>query len=148
MSNPLKLPSTEDDLIELVKIESEKRFSKEYIDKCNEVKDEVNGWIRISEEMQYEIVRDYLIKKYGEASDMAIDIGVNMLRKAQYIKPDNEHVKNIVYVKNNKANKGRFKSGDKLEDVQLWSIDGKTQTNLFDLMADDRVNIMMAASHT
>ena len=98
--------------------------------------------------MQNEIVRDYLIKKYGKTSDMAIEIGVSMLRNAQYLKPDDKNVKGLVYVKNNKANKGRFKTGDKVENVNLWSMDSKNKLSLFDLLVKDKVNIVMAASHT
>lgn len=145
--NPLNLPSN-DDILQIVKIEGKKRLSDEYIEKCTLVKDEVNGWLRITSEMQTQIVTDYLINKYGKTSDMSIDIGVNMLRNAQYLYPDNPDVQNLVYVKNNKANQGRFKAGDKLEDMMIWNIEGKQENSLFNLLSSDKTNIIFAASHT
>ena len=147
MFNPNKLPCL-DDIIKIAEIEGKIRLSKEYIDKCTHVKDEVNGWLRITGEMQKEIVTKYLKDKYGEATEPGIDIGVNMLRNAQVLFPDNETVQNLVYVKNNKAEIGRFKSGHKLEEVKLHTMDGQSEVSLFDLMSNDKINIVMAASHT
>ena len=147
MFNPNKLPCP-DDIIKIAEREGKIRLSKEYIDECTAVKDEVNGWLRITGEMQKRIVTEYLQEIYGEATPAGIDIGVNMLRNAQVLFPDNDIVQNLVYVKNNKANIGRFKAGDKLEDIKLHTIDGKSEISLFDLLSDDKINIVIAASHT
>ena len=141
MSNPLNLPS-HDDIIEIVKQEGKMRHSEEYIQECNRVADEPNGWLRITGEMQEKLVRDYGFK------DVAVPIALNMLRRAQYAYPNNEHVKDLVYVKNNKANMGRFKEGDHIENVQLWDIDGKEMCDFGNLLKEGMVNIVFAASHT
>lgn len=47
------------DLILMLQKEEEIRMSQKYIDLCDEVKDEPNGWLRISEEIQYQIARDF-----------------------------------------------------------------------------------------
>jgi hypothetical protein len=140
-SNPLGLPSHED-VINMVKEEGKIRLSNEYIHKCDEVASEVNGWLRITDEMQ----RD-LVTQHGFTGP-AFDIALNMLRNAQVLYPDNPYVKDLVYVKNNKANKGRFNKGDKLEDVTLWNMKGDTQISLFDMLKHDKPNIILAASHT
>lgn len=139
--NPLGLPS-HDDIIELVKIESQMRFSKEYIDKCNQVKDEPNGWLRITGEMQQQIITDYGFK------GVAVPIALNMLRRAQYLYPDNPHVQNLVYVKNNKANMGTFKAGDIIKDVELWNLCGTEMNKFSGLLSKDKINIVLSASHT
>lgn len=141
MANPLNLPS-HDDIIELVKVEGKIRMSKEYIDECDKVADEPNGWLRITGEMQKRIVNEHGFK--GTSADIAL----NMLRRAQYLYPDNEHVKDLVYVKNNKANKGRFKNGDKIEDIKLYDITGKCGLNYMNLLQKGKVNVVLAASHT
>jgi hypothetical protein len=141
LKNPLGLPS-HNDIIEIVKEEGQIRLSKDYIRKCDEVANEVNGWLRITDEMQQE-----LVKKYGFTGP-AFHIALNMLRNAQVLYPDNPHVKDLVYVKNNKANQGRFKSGDKLEDITLWTISGDKQVKLFDMLSKEKPNIVLAASHT
>lgn len=140
-NNPLGLPS-HDDIIELVKIESIMRYSDEYINECNRVANEPNGWLRITGEMQEQIARDYGF------TDVAVSIAVNMLRTAQYRYPDNEHVQNLVYVKNNKANLGRFNNGDTIDNVNLYDIDGIHNIELNNLLQKDKINIIFAASHT
>lgn len=71
-----------------------------------------------------------------------------MLRRAQYLYPDNEFVKELVYVKNNKANMGRFVNGDKVEDVQLYDITGKCSMEYKGLLEKGKINVVLAASHT
>jgi hypothetical protein len=143
MTNPLNLPSPKA-IIELVKKEGIIRLSKEYIKQCDDVANEVNGWLRITGEMQEKLVRDAGFKGPG------FDIALNMFRRSQYLYPDNEHVKNLVYVKHNKANQGRFKVGDTVEDIQLYNQDGNTKVGLHQLINGDnrKINIIFAASHT
>jgi hypothetical protein len=140
-TNPFGLPS-HDDIIELVKEEGQIRLSTEYIKRCDEVASEVNGWLRVTDEMQQD-----LVKRHG-FNGPAFDIALNMLRSAQVLYPDNPYVKELIYVKNNKANQGRFNKDDKLEDIKLWDMKGSHQISLFDMLSKNRTNIVLAASHT
>jgi len=144
MSNPLNLPSPTD-ILKIVKIERKTRLSKEYIKQCDEVANEVNGWLRITDEMQKRLVSEAGFKNIGA------DIALNMLRRAQYDHPNDPDVLELVYVKNNKANAGRFKAGDAVENVNLHSKDGNATVSLMELIGgvnQHKINIIFAASHT
>lgn len=141
MSNPLNLPSP-NDILELVKKESIIRLSPEYIKACDDVCNEVNGWLRVTSEMQESLVKNAGFIGIGS------EIAINMLRRAQYDHPDNEDVQNLVYVKNNKANIGKFRTGDFAENVMLYKKDAKSKIQLFDIINNDKINIIFAASHT
>ena len=75
----IKTPSKEL-LLEMVKKEEEIRWSPWYQSECDIVKDEVNGWLRISEQVQYQVV-----KEFGFENPIEADIAVNQLRRARYI---------------------------------------------------------------
>lgn len=141
MANPLNLPSPKD-VIQMLTKERDIRLSPEYIKKCDEVADEPNGWLRITDEMQKQIVKDAGFKNAG------FDIALNMMRRAQYDYPDDPIVKDLVYVKNNKANIGTFKSGDDIKDIELYDKEGNKKIQFNQLLSDDKVNIIFAASHT
>lgn len=145
MTSPIKLPSYED-ILEIAKKEGDYRLSQEYINQCDLVADEVNGWLRISGEYQKK-----LVEEAGFIDPTSKEIALNMLRRAQYLGPikDNSIIRDLVYVKNNKANQGRFRVGDQLEDTTLYDLDGIETIKLFDIVSNDSIpTIIFAGSHT
>lgn len=146
--NPLpiqiKIP-TKETLLKLIKEEERRRFSKEYQDDCTAVKDVPNGWLEVTQQMQEKLVRDF-----GFDDDISCDIACNRLRRAPYIYPNDEEFKTIpVYVRENKANKGKLNVGDELPNVQVCDMDGNTFM-LHDIVGTDekKVNLLIASSAT
>lgn len=138
----LKYPD-KNTLIEMLKVEEEIRMSQKYIDACNEVKDEINGWLRISEEIQYKIAYDFGYTKSVEQS-----IAVNRMRTAQYIYPDEPLFKTIpVYVRNNLARNGEFKIGDNVPNIKINNID-TSDILLHDTFDKNKPNLLLCSSHT
>ena len=46
-------------LLQMLEEEEKQRFSDEYQQKCNEVKNEVNGWLRITGELQENVAKQF-----------------------------------------------------------------------------------------
>lgn len=141
--NLLNLPN-DNDILAIVKKEGKVRLSKEYIKECDDVYDEVNGWLRVTGEMQERLVEEQGFPKGSFSFAMAL----NMLRRAQYLYPKHSAVKRLVYVKNNKANEGNLRPGNTPPNIQLFTIDGLTKLNLSDIFHPTKINIMFEASHT
>lgn len=142
MATIIKYPK-KNDLLKMLQEEENIRMSQYYIDMCDEVKDEVNGWLRVSEEIQHEIA-----KKFGYISDIERNFAVNRMRRAQYIYPDEPLFKTIpVYVRNNLARRGDFSTGDLVPNILIFDED-KNHVNLFDLFRHDKTNLLFASSQT
>jgi hypothetical protein len=138
----IKLP-TKEQLLLMLKEEEKIRFSEEYISECDNVAHETNGWLRISEEKQYEIA-----KKFGFSSDIESDIAVNHMRRAQYLYPEEDEFKKIpVYVRNNYAKQSNYSIGDIVPNIQIHTFDLNT-INLYDTFQSNKINILIASSHT
>ena len=138
----LRVPN-KDDLLNMITKEEEVRWSKWYQDQCDQVKDEVNGWLRVTEQAQYQIV-----KEYGFITDIEADIAVNYLRRARYLYPEEEKFKTIpVYVRNNKAKVCDFKSGDIVPDIRINQMSGDS-ISLYDFLNPTKLNIVIGSSHT
>lgn len=138
----IKIPD-KDILLKMVKLEESIRMSQEYIKMCDEVKDEINGWLRISEEIQYKIVEEF-----GYTTIIEKDIAVNLLRRAQYIYPDEPLFKTIpVYVRNNLSKKGDFKNGDTIPNIKIHKED-MTDVYLYDIFDKVKPNLLLCSSHT
>ncbi len=138
----IHVPS-KDDLLQMITKEEEIRWSKWYQDQCDQVKDEVNGWLRISEQVQYQIVKDY-----GFTSDIEADIAVNYLRRARYIYPEEEKFKSIpVYVRNNRAKQCVYNIGNSVPNIEICNQDG-SRIKLYDILDKSRLNVVIGSSHT
>jgi hypothetical protein len=137
------IPSKEQ-LIQMLLEEEKIRFSEDYISECNKVASEPNGWLRISEEKQYEIA-----KKFGFVSDIELDIAVNHMRRARYLYPEEELFKTIpVYVRNNLAQQTKYVNGDIVPNMLIHKINDLKQINLYDVFDNNKTNILIASSHT
>lgn len=143
MSRTLRIP-TKYQLLEMVKKEEEIRWSSWYQSECNRVKDQVNGWLVVSSQVQYQIAKDF-----GFNTEVESDIAVNHLRRARYIYPEEPLFQSIpVYVRNNLAKQIKYKNGDKIPNVLISSQDGQNQFNLFDILHKTKTNVIFGSSHT
>ncbi len=136
-----KIP-TKSQLIHMLELEEKIRLSPDYIKSCDKVADEPNGWLRVSEEIQYSIA-----KQFG-FDDFSSHIAVNHMRRARYIYPEEPAFQTIsVYVRNNLASECTYKSGDPVPNIQIYKLD-LTPTNLFDTFAKTKLNVLVSSSHT
>ncbi len=141
-STIIKYPD-KDILIKMLKVEESIRMSEEYIKMCDEVKDETNGWLRISEEIQYEIA-----KKFGYNSQLEQDIAVNLMRSASNNYPNDPLFKTLsVYVRNNLARQGEFIESNVVPNIQIHNED-MSFINLYDTFDKTKPNLMLCSSHT
>lgn len=139
----IKYPD-KDTLIQMLTMEESIRMSPEYIKLCDEVKDEVNGWLRISEEIQYKIARDF-----GYTSTLEQDLAVNRMRRAQYLYPEEPLFKTIpVYVRNNIANVGTFVATDIVPNLMIHHISNLEEVQLYDVFSKEKPTLLLASSHT
>jgi hypothetical protein len=138
----IKTPSKEL-LLEMVKKEEEIRWSPWYQSECDIVKDEVNGWLRISEQVQYQVV-----KEFGFENPIEADIAVNQLRRARYIYPDEPLFQTIpVYVRNNRAKQCVFKERSIVPNILIGTMDGN-DINLYQILNQTQPNVLIGSSHT
>jgi len=143
MERTLKIP-TKYQLLEMVKKEEEIRWSSWYQSECDRVKDEVNGWLVVSSQVQYQIAKDF-----GFDTDVESDIAVNHLRRARYLYPEEPLFQSIpVYVRNNLAKQIKYNNGDQIPNVPINSLDGSNQFNLFDILDKSKTNVIFGSSHT
>lgn len=126
----------------MIQEEEKIRMSKDYSDKCTLVKDEVNGWLRITEDIQKKIAFDYGYK--DELTNMLV---VNMIRRASFIYPNDDRFrKTQVYVRNNKAD-DCDKINHILSDIKINSLN-KNKVSIYSLLSSKKSNIIIASSET
>jgi hypothetical protein len=144
MSCKLKIKIPNEQTLEKMIIEEEQiRNSKEYIDKCTEVKDIPNGWLTVTGQMQTD-----LVKRYGFTDEMSCDVALNRLRRASTIYPNNKIFKEVpVYIRNNKAQEGYLKEGDIAPNIILHTID-TNKIELKDLLQDNKITLLIGSSLT
>ena len=131
---------SKDILTSLLKKEEEIRNSPEYIQKCDEAKDEVNGWLRISAEYQVEIA-----KSFGFKNGIEVVYAVDQMRRATQIYPELKEIS--VYRRNNLANKGKFTTGNIVPNVTIHKRD-LSYIKLYDTFSCETPNVLIASSHT
>ncbi len=142
----IKIP-TKEQLIQMVKKEEEIRWSSWYQDMCDQVKDEVNGWLRVSAQVQYQIAHDF-----GFDTEIEADIAVNHLRRARYIFPDEPLFKTVpVYVRNNLASQIKYTNGNTVPNVSISRLNSSESTDpikLYDILSKTKSNVLIGSSHT
>lgn len=143
MDRTLKIP-TKYQLLEMIKKEEEIRWSSWYQSECDRVKDQVNGWLDISAQVQYQIAKDFSFDTEVES-----DIAVNHLRRARYLYPEEPLFQSVpVYVRNNLAKQIKYKNYDQIPNVPINSLDGIDQLNLIDILDKSKTNVIFGSSHT
>lgn len=130
-------------LLLMLKEEEKQRFSFEYKNKCTEVKDEINGWLRISAELQENVA-----KIFGYDDQITNLLAVDLMRRASQIYTDDERFQTTsVYVRENKAKKSKYNIGDTIPNLQLFDLQNK-QNNLYNVLEDSKHNIIICSSNT
>lgn len=130
-------------LLEMLQLEEKARLSKSYINECTRVKDEVNGWLRISGEIQKKIAN-----KFGFNNPVTNLIAVDNMRRASHIYPNDPQFQEVsVYIRNNLARKGEFKVGDEVPNVALTNLENHS-TLLHNLIDNQKHNVVIASSET
>ncbi len=129
-------------LLLMLQREEEIRMSQWYIDECTKVKDEINGWLRISSEVQQRVANEF-----GYEDALANILAINLIRMASSIYPDDKRFQTTsVYVRENKAQRGKNKPGDIIPNMTIHNLDGSIN-NLYDLIKPN-YNLVIASSHT
>lgn len=130
-------------LLEMLQLEEKIRLSNAYSQECTRVKDEVNGWLRVSGEIQERVAA-----KFGFNDEYTNLIAVNAMRRGHLIYPDDERFQNVsVYVRNNLARKGEFKVGDIVENIELVNLT-KNPISLLSLTNTDKYTVIIGSSET
>jgi len=124
-------------------LEEKVRMSDAYIQECTLAKDEVNGWLRVSEYVQQEIA-----KRFGYTSKAQNIIAVNLMRIAHTKYKDDPKFRDVsVYVRNNIANIGTLKVNDPFIDVNIISTQ-KDNLKLSNILDKNKPNIIISSSET
>jgi len=130
-------------LFKMLVVEEKQRFSDEYQQKCNVVKNEVNGWLRISEELQQEVA-----KLFGYEDQISNILAVDFMRRASQIYKDDKRFQTTsVYVRENKAKNCKYKIGDTIPNINIFNLQNK-QLNLYNLLDETKYNIIICSSNT
>ena len=104
----------------MLKVEETLRLSQAYISECSRVKDEVNGWLRVTGELQ-ELVASH----FGFSDEISNLFAVNLMRSAHNkYRNDPRFSKVSVYVRNNLAEKGYLKLGNDSVEVDIHDLNG------------------------
>jgi hypothetical protein len=124
-------------------LEEKVRMSDAYILECTLVKDEVNGWLRVSEYVQQEIA-----KRFGYTTRAQNIIAVNLMRIAHTKYKNDPKFRDVsVYVRNNIANIGTLKVNDPFIDVNIISTQ-KDTIKLSNILDKNKPNIIISSSET
>jgi hypothetical protein len=130
-------------LIQMLKAEEAERMGPTYAQTCDLVANEPNGWLRISEELQYSIARQFGFDGFDS------HIAVNHMRRAQYIYPNDPEFKTIsVYVRENLARPCDYFLDSEFPDVLTVFTLGLQLVKLTDTFAKDKFNILISSSAT
>ena len=114
-------PPSREKLHNMLQMEEFIRMSSEYSDECSKVKDEVNGWLRISGEVQEKVAH-----KYGYMDTISNLLAVNYMRRASYLFPnDTRFTQTQVYIRNNLVKDGSLQLGDIFPKVKLANLLGE-----------------------
>ena len=133
----------------MLEYEEKTKHSPDFQKYYTEVKDEVNGWIRITEELQQKVA--YHFGYHDVLSNMLV---VERMRRANLIYPDDEaFLKVSVYRRENRAKLLEIKIGTDMndifdkKDIQLFDIH-KTEINFQEILDPTRYNLVIASSDT
>lgn len=110
---------TKNDIKNMLRKENELRLSAEYQQKFREAEESgTYDWMNIVEKLQYN-----LVKEYGFI-DWQTDVVLNILRRAQYLFPNDQDFKTIpLYVKYNRAGDSKLNEGDTVPDIKIYDSD-------------------------
>jgi len=123
-------------------MEREQRLSEDYIKKCSDVSNIPNGWLKVTSDLQKMVA-----KKMGFISKLENELAVNYLRRAHHLYPEESVFQEAIQVKNNLANKGKYKNGDSIFNHTIFDIK-MNQIKLHDTFTKNKRNLLVASSHS
>ena len=130
-------------LLQMLEEEEKQRFSDEYQQKCNKVKNEVNGWLRITGELQENVA-----KQFGYQDQISNLLAVDLMRRASHIYKEDERFQTTsVYVRENKIKNCKYQIGDTIPNINIFNLQNK-QLNLHNLLDESKYNIIICSSNT
>ena len=136
-------PPPSDKLYEMLKMEEFIRMSPEYSDECSKIKDEVNGWLRISGEVQEKVAH-----LFGYSDPLSKLLVVNYMRRAPYLFPyDKRFTETQVYVRNNLAIKGNLVCGNPFPMITLYNLKEEL-IDTHSILDNSKYNVIIASSET
>jgi len=144
IANILKLLKLDrDKVLKILKREEEIRFSDKYIQQCNAVANIPNAWLDVTSEMQKKVAEEF-----GYIDPIINTLAVYIIRKAKDIYPDEEIKNSVVHFRENFAHQGKFKEGDKIINPILYNSINGNNCRLYDILDNEKKNIILAGSHT
>ena len=136
-------PPPKNKLYEMLKLEEGIRMSPEYSEECTKVKDEVNGWLRISEEVQQQVAH-----RFGYQDPLSNLLVVNYMRRAPYLFPNDKRFSETqVYVRNNLATWGNLECSQSFPIVPLYNLE-KELIDTRSILDKSKYNVIISSSET
>lgn len=124
-------------------MEEQIKFSPQTQILFSEVKDEINGWLRITNEIQQQVAT-----QFGYKDLLSNLLAVNQIQRAQYLYPnDPEFIKYSVYIRHNRAQQGKYQIGDKIPNIKLVDMDLKT-IEIDNILTKEKPTLMIASSYS
>lgn len=139
----IKFEIPKEKLLLMLQEEEKQRFSNEYQEKCSQVRNEPNGWLRISAELQENVA-----KIFGYEDQISNLLAVDFIRRASQIYKDDERFQTTsVYVRENKTKNCKYQIGDTIPNINIFNLQNK-QLNLHNLLDETKYNIIICSSNT
>jgi len=122
-------------------MEEKIRFSKDYFNRCSKAEGEVDGWIRVSNEVQ-----EFVAYVFGYKDILSNMLAVDYIRRAQYIYPADKRFQiTSVYVRENIAKPLYYNKEQVIENIDIFNTDLQ-QTSLFDILNKSKYNLVIGSS--
>lgn len=132
-----------DTTLKMLLEEEQIRMSSKYIDDCDKLANKPNGWLELSEQIQYSIVQ-----KYGFNSTIEQELAIIKMRSASTTYKNDPEFTNIsVYVRNNLARNGEYKIGDVVPNILIYQ-QNLIAIQLFDIFDHNKRNLLITGSAT
>jgi len=112
---------TKSKLLAMLRREQEMRVSPITQDKYRQAElDEDTDWMEVTLQLQRDLIREFGYSPEEE------EYGLQLLRSAQTLFPDDEEVKNsVLYLKYNKARQGPLREGEPAPDIPVRTMSGE-----------------------
>lgn len=124
-------------------MEEQIKFSPQTQILFSEVKQEINGWLRITNEIQQQVA-----SQFGYNDLLSNLLAVNQMQRAQYLYPnDRDFIKYSVYIRHNRSQQGKYQIGDKIPNIKLVDMNLETIT-LDNILITAKPTIIIASSYT
>jgi hypothetical protein len=148
-------------LLKMLQRENELRLSQETLDLLEkEAQENYSSFLPNSEYVigfispVFENLQRRVVYEFGYVNDASMKYALYMLRSARYLYPnDNEIFNSVYYMKYNRINEGKMKTGNDFVNVSLYTRQQQTQRQLetvmfSDILSKQMLNVIIAGSVT